>query len=303
MGGGKWSTHVYKETEAARKATGTSAFAYSEEAKKTGNLKAHDSLNPFGVQFRESRDSAEHPESNAVTVLFDVTGSMRQVPVILQQHLPQLLGLLLYKNYIPHPQILFGAVGDAVSDRVPLQVGQFESDNRMDQHLQNMVLEGGGGVYGMESYELALYFMARHIKMDCWEKRKNKGYLFMIGDEMPYPSVKYTETNSIIDAGLQSNIPTQDIIQQVKEKYNLYFIIPQNTSGGDNPKVFKRWADLIGEQHIIKLEKAENIAQMIALAIGTNEGTIDLTQGAEDLREMGADDTDVDTVTRALTLR
>ena len=85
--------------------------------------------------------------------------------------LPRLLELLLGHKYLPDPQILFAAVGDATCDAVPLQVGQFESDNRMDQHLENMVLEGGGGGSKHESYELMLYVAARHTAIDCWEKR------------------------------------------------------------------------------------------------------------------------------------
>ena len=47
---------------------------------------------------------------------------------------------------VPDPQILFVAVGDATSDRAPLQVGQFESTAElMDQWLTWSFLEGGGG--------------------------------------------------------------------------------------------------------------------------------------------------------------
>jgi len=56
---------------------------------------------------------AAQPRAGAV--LFDVTGSMGQVPRALQQKLPQLLGLLLRQGYVEHPQILFGAIGDATS--------------------------------------------------------------------------------------------------------------------------------------------------------------------------------------------
>ena len=123
-------------------------------------------------------------------MLFDVTGSMRTVPRVLQTKLPQLLGLLLRKGYASDPQIMFGAIGDATCDRVPLQVGQFESDNRMDDDLGRIVLEGGGGGQMTESYELAMYFMARHTVTDCCEKRGRRGYLFIIGDELAYPQVK-----------------------------------------------------------------------------------------------------------------
>lgn len=303
MGGGRWSTDVYKERERTRKATGESAFAYSDTVKKSGTLKVHPTLDPFGVTVRESRDSAEHPESNAIAVMFDVTGSMRTIPVQLQQYLPQLLGLLLYKNYIPHPQILFGAIGDAVSDQVPLQVGQFESDNRMDEHLQNLVLEGGGGPYGMESYELALYFVARHTAMDCWEKRKDKGYLFMIGDEMAYPHVETKAVNQVIDGGLQAKITLSQIIEEVRERYHLFFVIPAGASGGHNTNVYEFWKKALGEQHVLTLEEPKNIAETIALTIGMNEGTIGLDEGLEDLREMGTDEDTLKTVTKALAVR
>jgi hypothetical protein len=79
---------------------------------------------------------------------------------------------------------MFGAIGDATCDRAPLQVGQFESDNRMDDDLSRILLEGGGGGQKTESYELAMYFMARHTAADCYEKRGKRGYLFIIGDEL-----------------------------------------------------------------------------------------------------------------------
>jgi hypothetical protein len=162
MGSGRWSTNVYDAAARYRAVTGASAFAYSDG----GARDVHPQLDPSGIR-RESRDSDEHPRSLAVAVLFDVTGSMRQVPRALQAKLPQLLGLLLRQGYADHPQILFGAIGDATCDRVPLQIGQFESDNRMDDDLGRIVLEGGGGGQKTESYELAMYFMARHTSIDC----------------------------------------------------------------------------------------------------------------------------------------
>ena len=96
----------------------------------------------------------------------------------------QLHGLLQRGGYVSDAQIMFSGIGDAQSDRVRLQVGQFESDNRMDDQLRTMFLEGGGGGQKSESYELATYFVARHTATDAWDKRGRKGYLFLIGDEM-----------------------------------------------------------------------------------------------------------------------
>src|SRR5882757_7308604 len=153
MGSGYWSTNVYDAAERYRAAAGTGAFAYSDHVTSSprADWRAHQSLDPHGLTLRESRDSDEHPNSLAISVLFDVTGSMGGVPRVLQTKLPDLFGLLLRKGYTEHPQILFGAVGDATCDRVPLQLGQFESDNRMDDHLGNILLEGGGGGQMTES--------------------------------------------------------------------------------------------------------------------------------------------------------
>ena len=203
MGSGRWSTDVYDAAARFRAATGASAFAYSDG----GATRVHPALDPQGVTARESRDSAEHPDSVAIAVLFDVTGSMLEVPRTLQGKLPQLLGLLLRKGYVRHPQIMFGAIGDATCDRAPLQAGQFESDNRMDDDLSRILLEGGGGGQKTESYELAMYFMARHTATDCYEKRGKRGYLFLIGDEMAYPRVKASEVRAITGDGLQSDLP------------------------------------------------------------------------------------------------
>src|SRR3954454_732112 len=190
MGGTNWSDDHYRERAHLRARTGRSAFAYDHDV-KAGQAAAqvHPKKDPLGVKVRESRDSDAHPTSHAVGVLMDVTGSMRQVPVILQANLPRLMGLLIRKGYLEHPQILIGGIGDSTCDKAPLQVGQFESGIEIEDDLGKLFLEGGGGGHITESYELAMYFMARHTSMDCLDKRNKRGYLFIIGDEMPYRAV------------------------------------------------------------------------------------------------------------------
>src|SRR5262249_46774172 len=154
-----------------RALTGRDAFEH-DDAIRQGQAapKAHEKMSPRGVKVRESRDSDAHPESHAVAVLFDVTGSMRQVPHVLQENLPRLMNLLIRKGCRDHPQIMVGAIGDATCDGAPLEVGQFESGIEIEEDLGRLFLEGGGGASITESYELAMYFLARHTSLDCFEK-------------------------------------------------------------------------------------------------------------------------------------
>ncbi|ADP84978.1 hypothetical protein [Pseudofrankia inefficax] len=288
MGGGAWSTDVYDAAANYRASTGASAFDYSDRMRGAGRaMKAHPELDPFGVGKRESRDSAEHPTSLAISVLFDVTGSMGSVPKELQAKLPSLFGLLLRKGYVEHPQIMFGAIGDATCDRVPLQVGQFESDNRMDEQLGNIILEGGGGGQVMESYELAMYFMARHTALDCVEKRGKKGYLFVIGDEKPYRKVDAGQVRDLLGDQLRAAIPTREIIEELERTYNVFFIIPAGTAHAQDHEVLATWRELLGER-VIELDDLGLACETIALTIGILEDSIDLDEGLDDLRDVGA---------------
>ena len=303
MGSGRWSTNVYQDREAQRKRSGKSAFAYSDQARRSGNMRPHPTLDPNGVRQRESRDSAEHTTSNAIGVFFDVTGSMRRVPTELQQYLPQLLGLLLYKNYISSPQIMFGAIGDSRTDRVPLQVGQFESDNRMDENLQNILLEGGGGGQKRESYELAYYFMAHHTSVDCYEKRGKKGYFFIIGDELSHTDTPPDNVERVFGYRPEVSITAQQAVAAAQQKYECFFIIPGGSDYGHDEEVVAFWQGLLGPQHVILLDNTEDVAETIALIVGTNEGTIGLDDGVAHLQELGSKPETIAAVQKALAVR
>lgn len=283
MGSGRWSTDVYTAAENYRAATGQSAFAYSD----SGARKAHPSLDPDGVFMRESRDSDEHPATTPIVVMFDVTGSMRTVPRVLQTKLPQLLGMLTRKGYATDPQIMFGAIGDATCDRVPLQVGQFESDNRMDEDLSRIVLEGGGGGQKRESYELAMYFMARHVLTDSMVERQRKGYLFIIGDELPYRKVKPAEVKRVIGDDLAEPIPVESIVAELKRKFEVFFILPSSASYGGDQEVLGTWRALLG-QNVLELDDLNAVCETIALTVGLGEDNVDLDEGLDDLAAYGS---------------
>ena len=182
---------------------------------------------------------------------------------------------------------MFGGIGDADSDRVPLQVGQFESDNRMDEQLRTMFLEGGGGGQKSESYELATYFVARHTATDAWDKRGRKGYLFLIGDEMNKRGLRAEYIRRVIGDQVDVDQSTEAIYREVQQRWETFFVLPRQTAYYDDRQVNEHWRNLLGER-LLKLEDPEAVCELIALTVGLLEDAIDLGEGLADLADVGS---------------
>lgn len=300
MGSGHWAASTYHARASVRAKSVKDTFAYSRDAFESGVLRPHQTLDPQGMGMRESRDNADHPASTAILISLDVTGSMGKVVRGIHANLPQLHELLLGHGYVTDPQICFAAVGDATCDRVPLQVGQFEADNRMDENLENVILEGGGGGQKTESYELMLYVAARHTTIDCWEKRQQKGYLFIIGDELAYPAVSAREVTGLIGPELQSDLPLQTIVAEARQKYHVFYILPGGASYGRDPQVLDFWKSALGDDRVIVLQDPGETSECIAMTIGLTEGRVDSSTAAEQLRSRGVVARTIDNILNAL---
>ena len=86
-----------------------------------------------------------------------------------------------------------------------MQIGQFET-KKLDSVLKAINNEeAGGGGSGEESYELPAYFYARKTVLDA-NKKGRKGYLFIYGDESPYPKVKRDQVKAIIGDDIPEDI-------------------------------------------------------------------------------------------------
>ena len=233
--------------------------------------KCHPLMNPKGVRLRESRDGTDHPQSLGIVFALDVTGSMGEIPKLLaSQQLPTFMKILL-DCQVRDPQILFMAVGDAVSDNAPLQVGQFESTAElMDQWLTWSYLEGGGGGSGEESYELGMYFLAMHTEMDCMVKRKKRGYLFMTGDETPYPTLSKHVVEAVVGDNLDEDLTCEEIVAELQKTYVPFFIIPDQARA---KRCERRWRDLLGD-NVIVLDSPVDVCYATAGAMLLNEGRV-----------------------------
>lgn len=271
MGYGNYSQDAHSALIAGR-----ASQAASEVFTQRG---CHPLMNPKGLRMRESCDSADHPNTTPVAFALDVTGSMGAIPEQLaRKELPDFMTLLLACQ-VPDPQVLFMAVGDATSDHAPLQVGQFESTAElMDQWLTWSYLEGGGGGQNHESYELVFYTLAQHTSIESFDKRRTKGYLFMTGDELPYPHISRHQVSSIFDEKLDEDIPIEEAIAAAAESYHLFFLIPDQAR---RQRCESRWRQLLGD-HVICMEDPSDTCAVSALLIALTEKRVkDLGQAAK----------------------
>ncbi|ANN17546.1 hypothetical protein SD37_19100 [Amycolatopsis orientalis] len=288
MGHGHWDDNAYAAAKTFRAAKGEDDFGYTADlrSKPATEWKVAPALDPLDA-VRECRDSADHADSTPIAVLFDVTGSMRRVPRVMQGKLGKLHGLLKRRGYLADPQVLFGAIGDADSDRVPLQVGQFESDNRMDEQLRTIFLEGGGGGQKSESYELAAYFMARHVVTDAWRKRGRKGYLFLIGDELNKPALEARHLRRVLGDDVREDIDPASVYRELARKWHVYFVLPNQSSYYNDPEIGEHWNGLLG-QNFLKLDDPGAVCELIAATIGLEERVVDVDRALADLADIGS---------------
>lgn len=226
--------------------------------------KINNAMSPYGVVVRESRDSAEHPNSVAIIIALDVTGSMGSVPTYLvKEGFAEIMKKIIDAG-IPDPQVLFVAIGDHECDSAPLQIGQFESSDELLEHwLTTVYLEGGGGGNAGESYHLAWYFAAKHTDIDCFNKRGQKGILFTIGDEPVLKRIPSRTLKEIMGNGQYSDETANELINEASKKYELFHIHIKETNSGSRQSVINEWNQLLPER-VIPVGQHTGVVDVIA---------------------------------------
>lgn len=305
MGGSSYSHDDYAARSSLRSSVAkdkgisnfAATFAHDHDVKTGKATGVHVSLKPTNV-IRECRDSATHPISVPIGLLLDTTGSMAEVPMMLQEKLTHLMGCFLNdkasgKKYLGegYPAIITSAVDDfyAMHGEGTLQVGQFESGIEIDDNLTNLwITANGGGGEPRESYGLGMWFYGFRTVHDHFEKRGRKGYLFIIGDEKCYDSVTKAEIKSICGVDVQGDMPIAEVIAKVKETYNVFYIVPNMTNHYNDKYIQDYWVKALGQQNVIKLEDPGKICETIVSLVAILEENVT----ADDLgADLGVDTT------------
>ncbi len=270
MGSSSWSASAYSSLRSTLSTKSTDEIFTHTKTKSIAST-----MDPKGLTFREARDSDAHPESLAVIIALDVTGSMGDIPDhMIRENLGKLMNTLV-DHKINDAQVLTLAIGDHECDRHPLQVGQFEAGtDELTKDLSSINIEKGGGGNAGESYLLAWLIGARHTSIDCFEKRGIKGILFTIGDEPNLTQIPADYLTNSLGYAQADTLTADELLAEAQKTYHVFHIHVAQGHNGSSTRVMDSWRDKLG-QNLIILQDKNDIAEVIASTVAMMHG-IDL---------------------------
>jgi hypothetical protein len=266
MGGGSFDVSSYRSY--------TNSVASKPIDQVFTNRAIDADLDPKNIKIRESCDSPDSPEATPIIVSVDVTGSMGHIAEkIAKGGLGTLFQGILDRKPVQYPHLMFMANGDAWSDTYPLQVSQFEADNRIVDQLTKIFIESNGGGNQTESYDLPWHFAAHYTKIDSMIKRGKRGYLFTIGDELAPTVITREGLKKTYGRAFEADAPSKLSLEEARRKYDVFHVIIEEGDYASHnlDKTRKSWKDVLG-QHVISLSDYNLVAETIVSAIQVAEG-------------------------------
>ena len=263
MGYGSWTSSSWTNYTTSK---GYTASSSASEMYTLRRMK--DAFDPTQFKFRESCDSAEHPNSTPIILALDVTGSMGSVLETVSKRLGDTMSKIYKRNPVSDPQVCFMAFGDGEYDYSPIQVTQFESDIRIAEQLNDIYFERGGGGNGGESYAFPWYVASRRCKTDAWDKRKKKGFLFTVGDECCLPKLTKAQIKEFLGDDVERDLSATELLTEVSRKYEVYHLIVDPVT---YQPVYKEWKQLLGNNAIV-VEAIDKIPEIIVSILELHSG-------------------------------
>lgn len=267
MGDTRSTYQDLQRQHSAAKATQGDAFQYSRYAQQT-HAGVHQILDIMNGRIRESANA----EATNITIVVDQTGSNLKNPVIIRDNIAKLLGLLTLQGYVKHPAIQLIFMGDSRSDQYWIQISEFESAiEQIEEILTHAILEGEGGGQRREDYgETALVIMNKNRILNS-----NPRFVFFIGDEAPYEVTEAARMRSKYGLTHEMEDMTREkIFADLREWSNdlVYLIRCKDTQYFNDQDIVNVWKKLLPAEHILNLDNAEGICDLIAGVVGYNSG-------------------------------
>ena len=251
MGGFSYDRDVYSSSSSSSWGSSSSFGASSYSASRFTSSSLDSSLKPNG-KILESKTKSP------IIVVLDVTGSNIDFARVVYDKLPMFYGQIEQKGYLKDFDISFCAVGDAYTDDYPLQICNFAKGIELDSWIEKIVLESGGGGQGMESYELAAYYLYKNTKFVAG----SEPIIFFIGDEKPYPTVNQSQTKQFDIECLESGIQSFDLLRK-KVNDNVFMLLNKYASRNFDDSTVECWEKLLAPEHVIKIGEEKAIIDLM----------------------------------------
>ena len=225
--------------------------------------------------------------------MLDVTGSNINFARLVYDKLPMFYGQIEQKAYAEDFEIAVCAVGDAYTDKYPLQIPDFSKGIELDSWMEKLVLEGGGGGQKSESYELAAHYLAEMTEFGA----DANPIVFFIGDEFPYPTVNKGQAEYFA-------IPLAeplDPFPALRKKFGDNVFMFLNKYGGKDfdPEITDAWISRMAPEHTIKVNEEKAIVDLM-LGVLAATARVPLKTYTIHMLERGQDAARIDSVSASL---
>ncbi len=211
-----------------------------------------------------------------LVVVVDGTGSMGVFPKVIFEKLPLLDDSV--KDYLDDCEISYAMIGDAGSDRYPLQVQPFSKGKEMVETLNKLIIEGNGGSNQQESYDLAALYYARNVEMP----KANKPILVWVCDEGIYPKVTADWAKKYAKVDGAGGLTREKLFEELQSKYSVYVIRKHYGGGvsgdlmtGANLRINQEWESLVGADRMAILNDPKRVVDVILGLLAHETGKVD----------------------------
>ena len=230
-----------------------------------------------------------------VVIMLDVTGSNIRFAKIVYDKMPMLYGQIEQQGYLDDFEISICAVGDAYTDRHPLQIADFAKGLEIDRWLTKLVLESGGGGQAKESYELAAYYMAKNTRF----RDDAEPIIFYIADEAPYPVLNDSQVKLYVD---DEPAEVKDPFPLLRKKFDERVFLLKRPFSEETEIAWETVLPSRKYQQIIKLGNGEerSVVDLILGIIALVYGTRSMADYKVDMLARGQDAERIASVTKNL---
>lgn len=288
MGGSSYDRDVYSDSSSSSWGSSSSFGASSYSASRFTSSSLDSALKPNG-KILESKTKSP------IIVVLDVTGSNIDFARVVYDKLPMFYGQIEQKGYLKDFDISFCAVGDAYTDDYPLQICDFAKGIELDSWLEKIVLESGGGGQGMESYELAAYYLYKNTKFVAG----SEPIIFFIGDEKPYSTVNQSQAEQFDIECLESGIKPFDLLSK-KVNDNVFMLLNKYASRYFENDTVACWEKLLAPEHVIKIGEEKAIVDLMLGIISMVSSTRTLETYKIDMLDRGQTQARIEGVSKSL---